>query len=204
MNLELQKLEVGPWPMNCYLARCPASGRLAIIDPGQDAELILETVGHALVDCILVTHGHPDHVGALESVCLATGAPIGMHPADADRFGLEADFPLIDGMQIEVGRGHLKVIHVPGHTLGSVCLRLNGVVIVGDAVFPGGPGHTQSPQALAQSLLSLARTVFTWPDDTELHPGHGDPTTVGAERAAFEHFLAADHPPGLCGEVTWS
>jgi glyoxylase-like metal-dependent hydrolase (beta-lactamase superfamily II) len=111
---------------------------------------------------------------------------------------------LIDGMQVEVGRGRLQVIHLPGHTPGSVCLRLNRIVIVGDAIFPGGPGYTESPQALAQSLVSLGRTVFTWVDETELHPGHGDPTTVGAERAAFERFLTADHPPDLCGELTWS
>jgi glyoxylase-like metal-dependent hydrolase (beta-lactamase superfamily II) len=107
-------------------------------------------------------------------------------------------------MQVEIGRGRLQVIHLPGHTPGSVCLRLNRIVIVGDTIFPGGPGYTESPQALAESLVSLGRTVFTWADETELYPGHGGPTTVGAERAAFERFLAADHPPDLCGELTWS
>jgi glyoxylase-like metal-dependent hydrolase (beta-lactamase superfamily II) len=189
--------------MNCYLVRCPTTGRLAIVDPGADAERILEAVGAAPVACVLLTHGHPDHIGALESVRQATGVPVGVHPADAGRFDLAADFPLTDGMQVEVGRERLQVVHVPGHTPGSVCLRLDGVVIVGDAIFPGGPGYTESPQALAQSLVSLGRTVFTWPDTTELHPGHGDATTVGAERAAFEGFLAAEHPPDLCGELTW-
>lgn len=203
MKLRLEGLEVGPWPMNCYLIRCPATGRLAIVDPGADADRILGAVGTAPVDCILLTHGHPDHVGALEAVRHATGVPVGVHPADAGRFDLAADFPLTDGMQVEVGRGRLQVVHVPGHTPGSVCLRLNGVVIVGDAIFPGGPGYTESPQALVQSLVSLGHTVFTWQDKTELHPGHGNPTTVGAERAAFERFLAADHPPDLCGELTW-
>jgi hydroxyacylglutathione hydrolase len=203
MNLELQRLAVGPWPMNCYLLRCPVTGQVAVVDPGADADRILQAVGDAPVCCILLTHGHPDHTGALEAVRQATGALVGIHPADAGDLGLAADFPLTDGMEVEIGQQRVKVAHVPGHTPGSVCLRLNGKVIVGDAIFPGGPGHTASPQALAQSLASLGLTVFAWPDATELHPGHGDATTVGAERAAFDRFVAADHPPDLFGDVTW-
>lgn len=203
MKLELQCLEVGPWPMNCYLIQCPATGQLAIVDPGEDADRILEAIGGTGACCILLTHGHPDHVGALETVRQAAGVPVGIHPADAGAFGLEADFPLIDGMQVEVGQGRVTVIHVPGHTPGSVCLRLNRRAVVGDAIFPGGPGHTVSPQALAQSLVSLGQTVFTWPAETKLYPGHGGCTTVGSERDAFERFLAADHSPDLCGDVSW-
>ena len=203
MNLELQRLEVGPWPMNCYLVRCPQAGVVAIVDPGDDAGTILEAVGQLSVGCILLTHGHPDHVGALEQVRQVTGAPVGIHPADAEAWGVEADFPLLDGMEVEVGKGRLRVAHVPGHTPGSVCLRLAAQALVGDAIFDGGPGHTESPQALARSLVSLGATVFSWPDSTELLPGHGGSTTVGAERAAFERFLAADHPPDLCGDVAW-
>jgi len=160
-------------------------------------------VGDAPVCCILLTHAHPDHVGALDAVHQATGAPVGLHPADAEAFGVEADFPLLDGMEVAVGRGRLTVTHVPGHTPGSVCLRLGGQVTVGDVIFPGGPGHTDSPEALAQSLVSLDRTVFAWSDEIELHPGHGGFTTVGAERAAFERFVASGYPADLCGDVTW-
>lgn len=203
MELQLQRLEVGPWPMNCYLLRCPVSNQVAIVDPGDEAETIMAAVGKAVVGCILLTHAHPDHVGALDTVRRATGAPVGLHPADAEAFALQGDFPLLDGMDLEVGQGRIRVVHVPGHTPGSVCLWLDGRALVGDAIFPGGPGHTDSPQALAQSLLSLDRTVFTWPDPTELYPGHGEHTTVGAERAAFERFIASEHSPTLYGDVTW-
>jgi hydroxyacylglutathione hydrolase len=203
VHLELQSLQVGPWPMNCYLVRCNGTGRLAVVDPGEDPDTILAAVGEAPVCCVLVTHAHPDHIGALDVVRHATGAPVGLHPADAEAFAVQGDFPLLDGMEVQVGQGCIAVSHVPGHTPGSVCLRIDGQVLVGDAVFPGGPGHTLSPEALAQSIVSLGRTVFAWPDETELYPGHGDHTTVGAERTAFERFVAADHPPDLCGDVTW-
>ena len=202
MGLEIRCLEVGPWPMNCYLVSCPASGQVAVVDPGEDADEILALAG-SQVCCILLTHGHPDHVGALETVRRATDAPVGIHPADSEAWGLDADFPLLDGMEVQVGRERVRVSHVPGHTPGSVCLRFDDRAVVGDAIFPGGPGHTTSPEALAQSLYSLGRTVFTWPDDTVLYPGHGTSTTVGAEREAFERFVAAGSAPDLYGDVTW-
>jgi hydroxyacylglutathione hydrolase len=201
--LELRRLEVGPWPMNCYLVHCPTTGQVAIVDPGADASAILAAVDHEQVRWILLTHGHPDHVGALEALRKAFDAPVAIHPDDTEAFGLQADFALVDGTELKVGRGRVKVVHVPGHTPGSVCLRLNGRAIVGDAIFPGGPGHTVSPEALAQSLESLRRTIFGWPDDTELYPGHGAHTTVGAERAAFEQFLTAERSNDLCGDVSW-
>lgn len=203
MHLDLMRLEVGPWPMNCYLVRCRATGQMAIIDPGADAERILTTAGGAPIQCVLLTHGHPDHIGALAAIRQATGAPLGIHPADASAFGVDGDFPLVDGTQVEVGQEMIAVVHMPGHTPGSVALLLNGRALVGDSIFPGGPGHTPSPEALAQSLDSLARTVFSWPDDTKLYPGHGVHTTVGVERPAFHRFLAAKRPPELCGDVSW-
>ena len=188
MHLQLQRLEVGPWPMNCYLLRCPRTQVVAVVDPGADADAILAAVNEAPVLCILLTHGHADHVGAVEAICQATDAPVGIHPADAAVFDLEADFPLIDGMEVEIGKGRVVLSHAPGHTAGSICLRL---------------GHTTTPDALAQSLVSLGRTVFTWPDQTELFPGHGPSTTVGSERSYFERFIQADHPLDLCGDVSW-
>lgn len=218
MTLDVQRLELGPWPMNCYLVRCPVTGQTAVVDPGADPEVLMAALDAAQVCCILVTHAHPDHVGALAEVRGVTQAPVGIHPEDASLlesdFGLKVDFPLVDGMEIEVGQGRLRVVHVPGHTPGSVCLLPSGTrggrkpspgwALVGDAIFPGGPGHTDSPAALQQSLTSLAETVFAWPDGTRLLPGHGPGTTVGAERASFEALMSADLPADLCGDVTWS
>ena len=166
MKLDLQRLEVGPWPMNCYLLRCPATGQVAIVDPGADAA---HNSGGRCRSSGLLHPLDPWSPGPYRrpgcEVQRITGAPAGHPSADAEAFGLEADFPLMDGMEVEVGRGRVTVAHIPGHTPGSVCLRLRGQAVVGDAVFPGGPGHTATPDALAQSLISLGRTVFRWPNE---------------------------------------
>lgn len=203
VRLELNRIEVGPWPMNCYLLRCPQTGEMAIIDPGADSETILDTAGSGIVACILLTHGHPDHIGALQDLREATAALVGVHRADAEAGGIQADFYLRDGATIPVGHGLAEIVHAPGHTPGSCLLRIEGRALVGDAIFPGGPGHTGSAAALDASLTSLARTVFTWPDEIELFPGHGTHTKVGAERTGFEAFVAAERSPELYGDVTW-
>jgi glyoxylase-like metal-dependent hydrolase (beta-lactamase superfamily II) len=202
--LKLQTLPVGEYGTNCYLLTCPETGRATLIDPGGDAEAILNLCGDVHVTRILLTHGHPDHTLALGQVRTALKAPVGIHPADVAPFGVEADLWLEDGKRMGVGRRYVRLVHIPGHTPGSVALRFDRRAIVGDAIFPGGPGHTRTPEALQTLLISLQRTVFTWPDDTFVYSGHGYHTTVGAERPAFQEFLARPRPPDTCGDVTWS
>ncbi len=202
----LTKLAVGPYDTNCYLLTCPISGESIIVDPAAEGERILQEVEGTNVKYILLTHAHLDHVGALAEVREATGAPLGVHPADAQRFEVDAailDLDLADGDVLEWGDCQLRVVHTPGHTPGSVCLILDERVLVGDTIFPGGPGHSESPEALEQILATLQETIFTWPDETELYPGHGAATTVGQERPAFEAFLQKPRPDQLCGDVTW-
>lgn len=206
--LRLEVMTVGPYQMNCYLVVDQESLRGVLVDPGAQPERILQCTGSTSVTHILLTHGHPDHVGALDEVRRALGAPVGLHPADADEFAIEADLFLRGGDEIEIGGDVLRVVPIPGHTPGSVALLLieggqGRRAIVGDAVFPGGPGHTRTPEALALSLDSLQKTVFSWPDETVLFPGHGASTTVAAERPGFEKLRSGPLPPDLCGDVTW-
>jgi hydroxyacylglutathione hydrolase len=98
MPLELYKIEVGPWPMNSYVVVCPETAISAIIDPGADEERILEKIALNRVAAILLTHGHLDHIGALERVKSATGAPVYLHPMEAEHFNLVYDIPFQDGM----------------------------------------------------------------------------------------------------------
>jgi glyoxylase-like metal-dependent hydrolase (beta-lactamase superfamily II) len=200
--IQLVTLPLGPWQTNCFIL---TSGRESlIIDPAAEPTFILRSVGGTDVRAILLTHAHPDHVGALDAVREATGAPVGVHPADAETFGIRSDFDLVHGMDIPLGNGDLIVAHTPGHTPGSVCFRFDSRAVVGDTLFPGGPGHSDTPEALAQILTSLEETLFTWHDEVYFMPGHGAGSTIGAVRPAYEAFLGRPRPSDLCGDVEWA
>ena len=205
-GLALRVLAVGEWQENCYLLVDRVINEGLLIDPGDEAGRILDWIADVAVRSILLTHAHRDHVGALAEVRAALGVPVGLHPDDgalAATYNVAVDFALNDGDVLHLGAHEIRVAHSPGHTPGSVCLRFDTRAIVGDVIFPGGPGHTNTPKELNQSLASLQRTVFTWPDETALYPGHGQPTTIGQERAGFKAFLARPRPADMCGDVTW-
>jgi hydroxyacylglutathione hydrolase len=200
-SFQLVTLSLGEWNTNCYVLI--SGGESIIVDPAAEPDRILAVVEGTAVKAILLTHGHPDHVQALDVVRQATGAPLGLHPADAAEFGIAGDFDLGDGDVLMLGGGELTVVHTPGHTPGSVCFRFGQCAIVGDTLFPGGPGHSDTPEALAQILTSLRDKVFAWPDDTAFYPGHGEGSTIGAVRPAFEAFMARPRSPELCGDMEW-
>jgi len=202
-QIQHKRLVVGPWPMNCYVLICPEFGQSAVIDPGAEPDRILEALEGTMVKVILFTHGHPDHSGALMEVQEATGAPVAIHALDAERLPLPADFELRDGDVIAFGEECLRVLHTPGHTPGSVCFLCGDILIAGDTLFPGGPGHTDDAQAFQQILSSIQEKIFPLPDETVVYPGHGDPTTVGQARAEYALFAAQPHPEDLHGDVTW-
>jgi glyoxylase-like metal-dependent hydrolase (beta-lactamase superfamily II) len=205
MSLSLDRLAVGSFQSNCYLIS--HNNQAILVDAGAEAGKILEWIGDRQLEYIVLTHGHGDHVGALGEVRAALSTPVVMHPEDAQAFRLKADLTLGHGQSLTLGDEELRISHIPGHTPGSIALRPVSKetkwAVVGDAVFPGGPGMTRSAEALSQSLVSLAATVFSWPDDIQLFPGHGVPTTVGAERAGFEAFCARPIPPDHSGDAAW-
>ena len=179
---------VGPLENNAYVAACPRTGRAVLIDPADEPGRLLEAAAGFTVESILVTHGHPDHLGAAPALQRTWQAPVYLHSADRDRAGLAGARPLVDGQEVRFGEAALQVIHTPGHTPGSVCFLGGGCLFSGDTLFPGGPGATEGHDAFAEVMASLRERLFVLADDTAVLPGHGPATTIGAERPCLDEW----------------
>jgi glyoxylase-like metal-dependent hydrolase (beta-lactamase superfamily II) len=188
---QVNELSVGPMDNNVYILTCPVTGRRALIDPANDAETILNAIGDGGLVYILLTHGDADHFQALEAVREATGAPVGMHPADRHMLeGHRIDFDINEGDVIQFGEVALEVFHTPGHTAGGICFYTMPYLFAGDTLFPGGPGNTQRPGGDFKLIMEGIQTkLFPLPDTTIVYPGHGKSTTIGAERPHLQEWL---------------
>lgn len=164
-----------------------------VIDAPHDVEVILSVVEGRRVKAIVCTHAHDDHVRVAPALREKTSAPILLHPGDQPLWdlthgggdGYRWDYDLVDGQTIEVGGTTLKVLHTPGHAPGAVCLYAPdlGCVFTGDTLFNGGPGATGRSYSDRPTLeASIRARLFGLPDQTVVHAGHGDDTTIGAER----------------------
>lgn len=160
-----------------------------IIDAPHDSAPIAELVGDRRVLAIVCTHAHDDHVRIAPELADRFEAPILLHPDDAPLWALTHpdaswDANLDDGETLVVAGTKVEVLHTPGHAPGSVCLSVPelSVVFTGDTLFDGGPGATGRSFSDAEVIVqSIRERLFTLPDDTVVHTGHGDSTTIGAE-----------------------
>ncbi|MEW6034425.1 MAG: MBL fold metallo-hydrolase [Chloroflexota bacterium] len=202
-DIVVQKLPLGIYQANCYLVSCPESREAIVVDaPGTAGEILPHLQG-LNARCIVLTHTHPDHTEALAELRQRLQIPVAAHREEALRVWPAAESSLQDGDVIEVGRQHLKVIHTPGHTRGSVCLLHGKYLVSGDTLFPGGPGKTSRPADFQQIVVSITGKLFPLPDDTVVCPGHGPDTVLGKEKMEFESFSSRRHPADLCGDVLW-
>jgi glyoxylase-like metal-dependent hydrolase (beta-lactamase superfamily II) len=210
----VKRLILGALETNCWVAADDCGGPAVIIDPADDADAILETVGERKVSAVALTHKHFDHIGAVREIVARTGAPLCVHHDDAAdlasavgtggaMFGFTATAPapdrlLNDGDVLAVGDLRLTVLHTPGHTPGGICLFAEDSsgdpahLFAGDTLFAGSVGRTDFPGGDARALShSIATKLVALPADTIVHPGHGPDTTIGRERRVNPFFPRA-------------
>jgi glyoxylase-like metal-dependent hydrolase (beta-lactamase superfamily II) len=194
-DLTITKVSVGPMDNNAYLLRCVSNGEQLLIDAANDADRLLELVGDGGLATIVTTHQHGDHWQALTAVRKATGARSVAHPADEDGIPV-VDATVSDGGRVAVGDCELEVIHLVGHTPGSIALLYRdpagfGHLFTGDSLFPGGVGKTSSPANFTSLIDDVEHKLFDrLPDDTWFYPGHGKDSTLGNERPALPEWRA--------------
>jgi len=199
-GLTITKVAVGPMDNNAYLLRCTSTGELLLIDAANEPETLLNLLGGEPLATIVTTHRHGDHWQALEAVSKATGADTVAHVEDAPALPVAPTLLVSHGDFVDVGAARLKIIHLRGHTPGSiaVCYDAGGALadephlFTGDSLFPGGPGNTQQDPNRFNSLMTdLEQRIFAQlPDGTWVYPGHGADTTIGTERPHVPEWRA--------------
>lgn len=194
------KTSVGPMDNNAYLVTCTTTGETLLIDAANDAETLIDLIGRyaPTLSLIVTSHQHFDHWQALEAVVEATGAPTAGHEIDAGPLPIRPDRLLAGGDSIRIGELTFDVIHLRGHTPGSVALALGGPatggvtqLFTGDCLFPGGVGKTWQEGDFEQLLDDVSTRLFdVYDDSTVIYPGHGDDTVLGAERPHVAEWRA--------------
>jgi len=183
---------VGGYDNNAYVVACSSTGQGVIIDAAAEPDRILEIADGLEIDAVLTTHGHFDHIGAVDEVTGALGIPFRLHPIDEPIAGRSTPAPLTDGEVITIGETSLLTVHTPGHTPGSVCFLSPGVLFSGDTLFPGGPGATRFDHSSFDTIIeSISDRLLSLDDTTDVYPGHGPTkTTIGAERPQLPEWIA--------------
>ena len=195
-DLMITKFAVSEMSNNVYVLRCRHTDEQVLIDAADEADRILSTIGTDGLTGVVTTHRHWDHHRALRRVVEATHAETVAGTDDADELPVKVDRTVDDGDTVTVGRSTLEVIHLVGHTPGSIALLYDDPtgtphLFTGDSLFPGGVGKTGSPEDFTSLIGDVQTKIFDrLPDETWFYPGHGDDSTLGAERPHLAEWRA--------------
>jgi hydroxyacylglutathione hydrolase len=197
----LKCLKVGALANNCYIFS-DETKKAVIIDPGAEAEKILEVIENEnlSVEMIILTHGHPDHIGALAEVKKKTGAKIVIHEKEQEIFTgfikritenrsgelgfsqLQPDELLKGGELLKVGDMSLEIIHTPGHSPGSICIKVDNIMFTGDTLFAGSIGRTDFPGGSYVQMMDTLNSLIKQDENIVIYPGHGVESTIKREK----------------------
>jgi len=181
---------MGAYPVKCYLLRCPTTNETAIVDTGASPEAIIRKAQEMKVkpSKIFLTHAHPDHAWGLGLLVKEFQCPTWIDAQEPRPEGTD-DFQFVkDGEIIALGRLNVQVIATPGHTPGGISYKVNNTILSGDTLFAGSMGRANS--SWQDLYRSITKTLFSFSDDTVLHPGHGPATTVGEEKQHNPFFCS--------------
>ena len=194
-DLMITKVAVGPMNNNAYLLRCRRTDEQLLIDAAAEPATLMTLIGDSGITGVVTTHLHGDHWQALQDVVNATGARTYAGRYDAEGIPVATDVPVEDGDVVRVGRVELTARRMIGHTPGSIVLIYDDPhghphVFTGDCLFPGGVGNTHNdPKAFATLIADVENKLFArLPDETWVYPGHGDDTSLGAERPHLQEW----------------
>jgi glyoxylase-like metal-dependent hydrolase (beta-lactamase superfamily II) len=190
-SAEVHRFVVGPIENNVYVVRCKRTGEATLLDAANEHDRLLRVATRLGVTSVLETHGHWDHIGAVEQVRDA-GIDVWVRSEDAAMLP-SYDHLLDDDTEHDVGDLRLRTVHTPGHTPGSICFSLvnTPMLFTGDTLFPGGPGNTASDLGDFPTIItSIEERLFRAFDaDTTIWPGHGAPSTIGDERPHLDEWV---------------
>ncbi|MGW4365128.1 MBL fold metallo-hydrolase [Nocardia takedensis] len=193
-------LDGGTWEVDNNVWLIGDDSEVLVVDAAHDADAIAAAVGRRHVVAVLCTHGHNDHVTVAPELSARFDAPILLHPGDEPLWRMthpDVDYrSLADTPRITVAGADIDILHTPGHSPGSVSLHLPDLkaLFTGDTLFQGGPGATGRSYSDFDTIIdSIRDRLLTLPEDTSVHTGHGDGTTIGAEKPSLADWIARGH-----------
>jgi glyoxylase-like metal-dependent hydrolase (beta-lactamase superfamily II) len=195
---------MGPYSNNAYIVRDMARRESLLVDMPLETSTLLDAIAEdGNVKQIVATHWHPDHWFSYDAVRDATSAPVLVGDREIKIDEARIDRRVADGEEVLVGGVRCTVLHTPGHTPGSICLRVGRAVISGDTLFDGGPGKTSQAGDVETIVRAIVDKLHPLPDDTVVMPGHGSNTDIATSKAQYAKYVEHPAPPGYHGDVEW-